>query len=84
MPAPPSLRPALDAAFARRLDAAAGLDELRGWLCRYRDEGVAAAEMAGYLQALRAAAGEDASHDRLLELLDLATGFCPPPLRVWP
>lgn len=80
----PPLRPALDAGFARSLDAAAGLEELRGWLRRYRDDGVDAAAMTRHLQGLRAACADGPSEDRLLELLDLSSGFCAPHLRIWP
>lgn len=86
MPAspPPPLRPALDAGFARSLAAAAGLDELRDWLRRYRDDGVGADAMTQHLQHLLAACADEATQDRLLELLDLAAGFCPPQARIWP
>lgn len=82
-PSPP-LRPALDTGFARSLDAAAELEELRDWLRRYRDDGVGADAMTRHLHDLRAVCTDEATQDRLLELLDLATGFCRPQVRIWP
>ena len=52
-------------------------------LCRLRDEGYTSAQVASALNALRAEAANEAEEDRILEVLDIVTGWCAPQADVW-
>lgn len=57
---------------------------LRALLVSYRDAGGSQSELIARLERMRAAvAHEPLREDRVLDLLDFATGFCGPHLRLW-
>ncbi|KAB8058719.1 hypothetical protein GCN74_14760 [Janthinobacterium sp. FT14W] len=65
------------------LDARAGLLTLRAILLRYQASGVTDAQVAAWLQELRAATPDEALEDAILDALDMVTGWSGPELRVW-
>jgi hypothetical protein len=77
---------AMSSEFRRDIEAAiergAALEEIVGILRKHRDDGTTAAAAAETLEVMRAGADER-TEDRLLEILDVATGFCRPEYRVW-
>ena len=60
----------------------AGLEEIAELLRDCRDAGLPQRDVCSALEDLRYRVGP-AMEDRVLEALDVATGFCPPHLRVW-
>jgi hypothetical protein len=72
-----SLTEAIDAALQR----SAPLDEFVAILRHFRDGGTTADSAYAALESLRASAG--ATEDRILEIMDIVSGFCAPHLRVW-
>ena len=67
----------------KALRTGASLDDLAALLRHHRDEGMTQSEAQSVLENMRATLSE-ADEDRVLEMLDLVTGFCPVHLRVWP
>lgn len=69
-------------AIAQALARGASLAEIAALLRRLRDIGLSQAAVYEAVEASRAGA-EDREEDRLLEVLDIVSGFCAPGLRVW-
>ena len=77
----------MDASLKHRIQAFAASDatwsfvtiQLRG----LKDEGYDRATVEAVLNELRAETDEEEQEDRILEILDLVTGFCHPDLRIW-
>ena len=66
-------------------DALARGDDLTDYLPilrEFRDRGLPRTDALDILQALRAEANE-AVEDRILEVMDLVSGYCAPQCRVW-
>ena len=61
---------------------AASIEEMVVILRKYRDQGTTAKQATEPLEAMRAGADEE-TEDRLLEILDVVSGFCRTELRVW-
>ncbi|MBB4220911.1 hypothetical protein ABL849_19925 [Variovorax sp. 375MFSha3.1] len=78
-----SLRTAIDEEFLKEVQINEDLMELREYLKRYKELGVSAEEMMEYLVSLRDSCVAEAFEDKLLELMDIVSGFCSPSLRVW-
>ena len=72
-----SLKKAIDAALQR----SAPLDDFAAILRQFRDGGTTADSALATLESLRAGAGS--TEDRILEIMDIVSGFCAPHLRVW-
>jgi len=74
----------MTAAFACAIKAAierkASLDELAALLREHRARGLTAAAALDALERLRAVNDDD----RILEIMDIVTGWCTPTRRVWP
>ncbi len=49
----------------------------------YRDQGVTRLEVQSALESLRGRAGDEATEDRILEIMDIASGFGPWEATVW-
>lgn len=64
------------------IERGASLEEIVGILRKFRDQGTTAKAATEVLEAMRAGADER-TEDRLLEILDVVTGFCRPEYRVW-
>ena len=60
----------------------ASLDELILILKEWRDLGLTAESVTEILEQMRKNSDQEAEH-RILEMMDIATGFCRPELRVW-
>jgi hypothetical protein len=65
------------------LESGVTLPQFAQLLRAHAEEGLTQEEALGLLEELRAGAGPVAE-DRLLEYLDIASGFCQKELRVWP
>lgn len=78
-----SLRTAIDEEFLKEVQINEDLMELREYLKRYKELGVSAEEMMEYLVSLRDSCVAEVFEDKLLELMDIVSGFCSPSLRVW-
>jgi hypothetical protein len=50
----------------------------------YRDAGVSRREVLDALETLRAHVQDEATEDRILEVMDTASGFCSVENTVWP
>ncbi|MBB3257526.1 hypothetical protein F4827_002391 [Paraburkholderia bannensis] len=55
---------------------------MRTILVKYREKGFGSASVYEMLDAMRSNAAEDAE-DRILELMDIVSGFCSSNMRVW-
>lgn len=60
----------------------APLEEIAGVLRIWRERGLTAEEASRALELLRENADEQLE-DRILEVMDVVSGFCRPELRVW-
>lgn len=69
-------------AVRNALASGCSLEEGVALLGEYKEKGVTREQVRAWLQELRAEADES-SEDKILELLDVVTGFCAPRLRVW-
>lgn len=69
----------IQALIATHADFASIRDKLVG----YRDAGLSQAETLTALESLRVAATDEATEDRILEVMDLVEGFCSPETTVW-
>ncbi|QIH06273.1 MULTISPECIES: hypothetical protein [unclassified Pseudomonas] len=72
----------LDEQLSCVLHGAADLEAIRQVLVLYRDKGFSAQAVYRYLGQVRAGA-VDAVEDRILEAMDIASGYCPAGCRVW-
>lgn len=77
----------MDSALKLRIQALAASDAPWSFvtiqLRELKDEGFDRAAVEAVLNELRAETDEDKQEDRILEILDLVTGFCRPDLRLW-
>lgn len=64
------------------IESDASLTEIAALLREWRDRGLSSEVAASVLEELRVKLDID-DEDRVLEVLDLVTGFCAPHLRVW-
>jgi hypothetical protein len=69
----------LEAALARK----AASDELVAVLRRHRDAGLSQRAAYDSLQTLRSREIGEPDEDRILELMDIVSGFCHPACRLW-
>jgi hypothetical protein len=65
------------------LQGVISLSRIVATLREYRQQGVARHEVQSALEELREKAHGEASEDRILEVLDIVSGFCPPEMTVW-
>ena len=65
------------------ISAGLPLPQIVSTLREYRRSGVTRHEVQLALESLRARARDEATEDRILEVLDIVTGFCPPEKTVW-
>ncbi|OOV98708.1 hypothetical protein [Pseudomonas sp. MF4836] len=72
----------LDQQLASRLRGGADIEAIRAVLVQYRDKGFTAQAVYSHLQFIRLAAPEDVE-DRILEAMDIASGYCSAGCRVW-
>jgi hypothetical protein len=77
------VRDAFISAVKDALKRQAGLAEFREILREHRDLGLTRQDACDALEGLRGGMDES-TEDRVLEVLDVASGFCAPHLRVWP
>lgn len=59
------------------------LGQVIATLREYRMQGVSRGEVQSALERLRESAPDEATEDRILEVLDIVSGFCPPEKTVW-
>jgi hypothetical protein len=57
--------------------------DARSILVEYRDKGFSAQEVYALLESIRSSLRDDGMEDKVLEIMDIAGGFCPRNLRVW-
>lgn len=69
--------------LASQISAGADFIHLHGLLSQYKRRGSAAEEVAHSLEQLRSSVTSESDEDRVLELLDVVRGFCPPHLKLW-
>jgi hypothetical protein len=69
----------LEAAISAELPLRQMVSTLREFRC----SGVTRHEVQLALESLRARARDEATEDRILEVLDIVTGFCPRESTVW-
>ncbi|MDP9507634.1 hypothetical protein Q7O56_01175 [Pseudomonas protegens] len=79
---PQVLDSGLDEQLASLLRKGADIQSIRQLLERYRDRGFGAQAVYNYLALLRHDASEELE-DRILEAMDIASGYCSPGCRVW-
>ncbi|MCL4664554.1 hypothetical protein L0Z14_26960 [Burkholderia multivorans] len=72
----------LDQELRDALDKSAKLDVLRTILVKYRDKGFSQNSVNELLATMRNGVAEDVE-DRILEIMDIVSGFCAPNMRVW-
>ncbi|MBH9665167.1 MULTISPECIES: hypothetical protein [Burkholderia] len=72
----------LDQELRDALDKSAKLDVLRTILVKYRDKGFSQNSVNELLAKMRNRVAEDVE-DRILEIMDIVSGFCAPNMRVW-
>jgi hypothetical protein len=65
------------------ISAGAPLAHVVSTLREYRDQGASRREVYTALEALREKARVDETEDRILEVMDIVSGFCSPHLTVW-
>jgi hypothetical protein len=59
------------------------LPQIASALREYRHQGVARQEVQSALEGLRQMAPDEATEDRILEVMDIVSGFCPREMTVW-
>lgn len=72
----------LDQELRDAVDKSAKLDVLRTILVKYRDKGFSQNSVNELLAKMRNRVAEDVE-DRILEIMDIVSGFCAPNMRVW-
>lgn len=65
------------------ISAGLPLREIVSNLRGYRRAGITRHEVQLALESLRARVQDDATEDRILEVMDIVTGFCPQEITVW-
>ena len=59
------------------------LGEIVAVLRRFKDRGIAQADVYSFLESLHQSAADDATDDRILEVADFVAGFCSPHMKIW-
>jgi hypothetical protein len=59
------------------------LGEVVALLRKYKDRGIAQADVYSFLERFRLATDDDAMDDRILEVADFVAGFCSPHMKIW-
>ncbi|MDX9669425.1 MULTISPECIES: hypothetical protein [unclassified Pseudomonas] len=77
-----SLDKPLDDELSGALKRGGDLLSIREVLLKYRDKGFSAASVNELLGSMRGDADEELE-DRILEVMDIVSGFCTPALEVW-
>lgn len=77
-----ALETGLDEQLSCLLRAGADIQQVRDVLVAYRDKGFCAEAVYNHLASLRPGASEGVE-DRILEAMDIASGFCSAGSRVW-
>jgi hypothetical protein len=72
----------LDCELRQALIEGVEIPLMRNILVRYRERDFPPQAVYELLDSMRVGAGEDIE-DRILELMDIASGFCSPHMRVW-
>ena len=72
----------LDSELRYALSRQDAMAVMRNILVKYRDRGFGQKSVYELLNSMRKDADEDLE-DRILELMDIASGFCSPHMRVW-
>lgn len=72
----------LDRELRDALERNCDVNLLRAILVKYREKNFSSESVYRLLDALRIGATEDIE-DRVLELMDIVSGFCSPDMRVW-
>jgi hypothetical protein len=70
--------------FANLVIRGEPLDSLVIGLRGLRDAGISATAVSTMLEELRVNYKESSTEDRILEILDFVTGFCPREQTIWP
>jgi hypothetical protein len=65
------------------ISAQVPLRQIVSTLREYRDQGVTRLEVQSALESLRGRAGDEATEDRILEIMDIVSGFGPREATVW-
>jgi anthranilate phosphoribosyltransferase len=65
------------------ISAQVPLAQIVSSLREYRRQGVTRHEVQSALEALRESAPDEATEDRILEVMDIVSGFCPRESTVW-
>ena len=73
---------ALDRELCDELEKGGDIASMRPILLKYKDKGFGSESVYKLLGAMRSCADEDVE-DRILELMDIVSGFCSPEMRVW-
>lgn len=72
----------LDRELRNALEKNCEFELLRVILVKYRDMGFSSDSVYGLLDVMRVSVAEDVE-DKILELMDIVSGFCSPNMRVW-
>lgn len=72
----------LDEELVFALNNGSDIISIREILVRYQESGFSAASLNKFLESMRVGA-DDALEDRILELMDIVSGFCSVSLKVW-
>jgi hypothetical protein len=65
------------------ISAQVPLRQIVSTLREYRHQGVTRQEVRSALESLRDRARDEATEDRILEVMDIVSGFCPRENTVW-
>jgi len=65
------------------ITAGVPLPQVVSTLRTYQNLGVARQEVQSALEALRSRAPDETTEDRILEIMDIVSGFCSPHMKVW-
>ncbi len=65
------------------ISAPVSLSQIVSTLREYQHQGVARHEVQSALEGLRERAHDEATEDRILEVMDIVSGFCPREMTVW-
>ncbi|MGR4038534.1 hypothetical protein FW796_03810 [Pseudomonas sp. 910_21] len=79
---PQVLDSGLDEQLSSLLRSGADIRSIRQLLVRYRNRGFGAQAVYNFLASFRHDASDELE-DRVLEAMDIASGYCPPGCRVW-
>jgi anthranilate phosphoribosyltransferase len=72
----------LDSELRSALEGDCDFNLLRAILMKYREKGFSSESVYEFLGTMRSGVAES-TDDRILELMDIVSGFCSPGMRVW-